>query len=612
MQKSMTIDRSRVISLADKVLSIFIAEKCNEMDMTELISKWNQTYNEQINYTLLSTLPFLKIIKYDAEYDEDDDDNDSEENNSNNTTKPISAHIIVNIEQDDCCNFCRFENCKLIHILSKNEYCSEFEGSQQCSNYQCKLFHRPNIKIIQRLIDCFNHKSSTSLKLSQLIEIHNELFPQFISHCPNPHNIQLRYRSKFYFQPTEDKDDNDFIVEWKGIYESKQFEINKRRQSSPRISFGKKSPDLYSDDSTHSNTSSRRNSNIPRKQPIIPEQTEMYKVYVKLKKEWNDKHLISDLLHLFKKTSKIPIRDMYLPRRNRSGFLSFKNAKDAQSFMYKAVGEKLKCGGRTINVRRWKLSEPSTVRLQIQNIGCCVSFPEFVKWCDINVDGLIFDLQLINNIVTEGADYGILCVDTEKNGQQLINDLDNKQFRDIKLRLTPWIHPDQIKHTKTNRYKPQKNGMRRFSHNGNPRKYKSNSLNASFKSLSTDVDIDFEQRKSKSRLHKRHSLGSMNANLSQTKSPTSPTPSITPSIPPGLNDNHKTGTTKDITFKEWLFEVVKCGQYYDMFIEQGFDCMDDMDPQLITHAVLQEVGVRKIGHRVKILKAIDQFQSLNH
>ena len=660
----MSITKSRPISLADKVLSVFLDANCTEMQLMSLISNWNKSYkNQEMNQSILSKLPFLKIIEYDSVYD-DDDDSEDDKTYSSSISADMHAHevtpkprlkqasplIIANIEQDDCCKFCKFEDCKLIHILSKDKYCSEFEESGHCSNFQCNLFHRPNIKLIQRLMDCFKHKDASTLKITELISIHNELFPQFISHSPNPQGITVRCASNFECKSDKNSTNiNECIIEWKGIYTNQNI---KRKLHKPFDSNVNSWPHLTSPDSMTSDESmgsihaaatiaerpGRRNIYFQKKQPIIPEQAEMFKIYMKLKKEWNDKHLIKDLLQHFQQNSSIVVQDMYIPRRHRSGFINFKDKSAAQQFMQKANSNSLKCGGRTILVRQAKKQSDGYLKLHVQNIGCCVSFPEFVTWCRVNIDtDTAYNLQLINNLVNEGSGYAILCIENDVDGKKFIKELNGKPFRNTILSFIPWVIPSEYK---KNFHRNDQRHCRRFSYTGNvngngigngngngmgggfmwtsPHSGRRHSMTAL--SLMNEIDHDFVQRKTRSRLHKRHSLSSdpknnIKHNLQSPLAAGLRDIKLTPT-PPGLGQV-KTGSASidmsriaNISFKDWLCDVAKCAEYYDMFINAGFDSMDEMDPQLVTHDVLKEVGIDKIGHRVKILKAIDQFQNV--
>ena len=645
----MAVDKSRIISLADKVFSIFLSLQCTEMQMMTFITNWQQSFgNQKMNKSVLSTLPFLKIIEYDLE---DDDDSDSDDYSSSISIDPdaheikpekqeTSPLIIINIEQDDCCNFCKLgKKCKLIHVLSRDHYCSEFEKSGHCSNFQCKLFHRPNIKLIQRLIDCFKSKNVSSLKLNELITLHNELYPQFISHSPTPFGITARCSSKFECKSdAESSNSNDFVIDWKGLYTNPNLaKFNIQNRISPshhNRNSHQYQPwnDYQSPRSIDSNSSSF---NSRKKSPIIPEQSDMFKIYMKLEKQWVDNALIKELLQHFKKHSKFPLKDMYIPRRNRSGFVTFKYKAEAAKFMaiVNSPNPSMKCGGRTISVRKptkQNINGDNGIKLQVINIGTCVSFPQFVAWCRENIDTPdIYNLQLVNNTVTEGAGYAILVIQNEKDGKQFIRDLDGRKFRGENLTYSPWIEPVEYKKNlaKLNKSEKHSNSWfknRRYStptnvnHKSNSEyiwEYGSpsartrrhsmpptNTINEVTEMMS-QVDIDFEQRKTMSRLKKRHSLSSDRTLTSNSEFPSklkhSPQKTITES----------TDIPANIGFKEWLSDIAKCGEYYDMFINAGFESMDEMDPSLVTHEVLKEVGVDKIGHRVKILKAIDQFRN---
>ena len=51
---------------------------------------------------------------------------------------------------------------------------------------------------------------------------------------------------------------------------------------------------------------------------------------------------------------------------------------------------------------------------------------------------------------------------------------------------------------------------------------------------------------------------------------------------------------------KWLNETVGLPQYYDIFIENGFDDMEIISEMTVEH--LKQIGIDKIGHQTKILK----------
>ena len=62
----------------------------------------------------------------------------------------------------------------------------------------------------------------------------------------------------------------------------------------------------------------------------------------------------------------------------------------------------------------------------------------------------------------------------------------------------------------------------------------------------------------------------------------------------------------DAVFR-WLMDIVTLPQYYDTFMENGFD-----DMKFITNMKnedLQEIGVDKLGHRKRIIKCINDMKN---
>eukprot|EP01084_Bolivina_argentea_P164079 285311_1 len=64
----------------------------------------------------------------------------------------------------------------------------------------------------------------------------------------------------------------------------------------------------------------------------------------------------------------------------------------------------------------------------------------------------------------------------------------------------------------------------------------------------------------------------------------------------------------NIQFNEmsnWLINVVKLGQYLDNFIDSGFEEL--LTVKWITFDMLKEIGINKIGHRLKIMHSINML-----
>lgn len=60
-------------------------------------------------------------------------------------------------------------------------------------------------------------------------------------------------------------------------------------------------------------------------------------------------------------------------------------------------------------------------------------------------------------------------------------------------------------------------------------------------------------------------------------------------------------------FRKWLKDAVQLPQYLNLFIGQGFDCLDGV--QRLTDCDLQEMGICKKGHRNKILVYINGLKN---
>ena len=65
---------------------------------------------------------------------------------------------------------------------------------------------------------------------------------------------------------------------------------------------------------------------------------------------------------------------------------------------------------------------------------------------------------------------------------------------------------------------------------------------------------------------------------------------------PGSTEEKK----EEKTVKQWLENVVRLPQYYDMFINHGFDDLEIVGDMTIDN--LKQIGVNKLGHQIKIIK----------
>eukprot|EP01084_Bolivina_argentea_P035237 65371_1 len=73
------------------------------------------------------------------------------------------------------------------------------------------------------------------------------------------------------------------------------------------------------------------------------------------------------------------------------------------------------------------------------------------------------------------------------------------------------------------------------------------------------------------------------------------------------NKNNDNEMDKDkVEFKNWIEVKLKLPQYYDVFVKNGVETLNVA--KLLTNDELNEMGITKIGHKVQILKEIQQLQ----
>ena len=65
-------------------------------------------------------------------------------------------------------------------------------------------------------------------------------------------------------------------------------------------------------------------------------------------------------------------------------------------------------------------------------------------------------------------------------------------------------------------------------------------------------------------------------------------------------DDEKKEETEEEKVKKWLENTVKLPQYYQVFMEQGFEDLESIGH--VTENNLKEMGIDKIGHRNKIIR----------
>ena len=75
------------------------------------------------------------------------------------------------------------------------------------------------------------------------------------------------------------------------------------------------------------------------------------------------------------------------------------------------------------------------------------------------------------------------------------------------------------------------------------------------------------------------------------------------------DDNNNEISEKD-KIKLWLENTVKLPEYFDKFIEDGVDEFDTI--LLLDHNTLKDIGINKVGHRLKILNQINILKQKNN
>ena len=60
--------------------------------------------------------------------------------------------------------------------------------------------------------------------------------------------------------------------------------------------------------------------------------------------------------------------------------------------------------------------------------------------------------------------------------------------------------------------------------------------------------------------------------------------------------------------KKWMENEVKLPQYVDLLMENGFEDMESMRDITMEH--LREIGIDKIGHRLKLMKSVAKLKAV--
>ena len=76
-----------------------------------------------------------------------------------------------------------------------------------------------------------------------------------------------------------------------------------------------------------------------------------------------------------------------------------------------------------------------------------------------------------------------------------------------------------------------------------------------------------------------------------------------------LKKTHRNPENNESELREWIENKVKLPQYLDLMIENGFEDLESL--QDITMEHLREMGIDKIGHRIKLMKAVATLQGIH-
>ena len=69
-----------------------------------------------------------------------------------------------------------------------------------------------------------------------------------------------------------------------------------------------------------------------------------------------------------------------------------------------------------------------------------------------------------------------------------------------------------------------------------------------------------------------------------------------------IDEQSSNEDTERMKFKKWMENEVKLPQYFELLIENGFEDMESMKDITMEH--LREMGIDKMGHRIKLMKSI--------
>ena len=68
------------------------------------------------------------------------------------------------------------------------------------------------------------------------------------------------------------------------------------------------------------------------------------------------------------------------------------------------------------------------------------------------------------------------------------------------------------------------------------------------------------------------------------------------------NERNSKEEANEWTLRKWMESEVKLPQYFEMLMENGFEDMESLKDITMEH--LREMGIDKIGHRLRLMKSV--------
>ena len=68
-------------------------------------------------------------------------------------------------------------------------------------------------------------------------------------------------------------------------------------------------------------------------------------------------------------------------------------------------------------------------------------------------------------------------------------------------------------------------------------------------------------------------------------------------------------TSEKEKLEAWLCDEVRLEQYFEIFVENGFDTLEAM--KMVTIDELNQIGIEKLGHKMIIMKHIVKLNNVN-